>query len=55
MFYRCRPTHQAISQFIFLALLAFIQRMGGKVQYAPLRLQIRTGAYREPDIMLVRR
>ena len=40
-------------QFIFLALLAFIQGIGGKVQYAPLRLQIRAGAYREPDIMLV--
>ena len=46
--------HQAISQFIFLALLAFIQRIGGKVQYAPLRLQIRSGKHREPDILLVR-
>src|SRR5262245_31881780 len=46
--------HQAISQFIFLALLAFIQRIGGKVQYAPLRLQIRAGKHREPDILLVR-
>jgi Uma2 family endonuclease len=46
--------HQAISQFVFLAFLAFIQRIGGKVQYAPLRLQIRSGKYREPDILLVR-
>jgi Uma2 family endonuclease len=46
--------HQAISQFIFLALLAFIQHVGGKVQYAPLRLQIRPGKHREPDILLVR-
>lgn len=46
--------HQAISQFIFLALLAYIQRIGGKVQYAPLRLQIRPGKHREPDILLVR-
>jgi Uma2 family endonuclease len=46
--------HQAISQFIFLALLALIQRIGGKVQYAPLRLQIRAGKQREPDILLVR-
>jgi Uma2 family endonuclease len=45
--------HQAISQFVFLALLAFIQRIGGKVQYAPLRLQIRPGKHREPDILLV--
>lgn len=46
--------HQAISQFVFLALLAFIQRIGGKVQYAPLRLQIRPGKHREPDILLIR-
>jgi len=46
--------HQAISQFIFLALLAFIRNIGGKVQYAPLRLQIRSGKHREPDILLVR-
>jgi Uma2 family endonuclease len=45
--------HQAISQSIFLALLALIQRIGGKVQYAPLRLQIRPGKHREPDILLV--
>src|SRR5262245_38252635 len=46
--------HQAISQFIFLALLASIQHIGGKVQYAPLRLQIRSGKHREPDILLMR-
>ncbi len=46
--------HQAISQFVFLAFLAFIQRIGGKVQYAPLRLRIRYGKHREPDILLVR-
>src|SRR5262245_45386137 len=46
--------HQAISQFVFLALLAFVQRIGGKVQYAPLRLQIRPGKHREPDVLLVR-
>jgi Uma2 family endonuclease len=46
--------HRAISQFVFLALLAFVQRIGGKVHYAPLRLQIRPGKQREPDILLVR-
>ncbi len=45
--------HQAISQFLFLALLVFLQRVGGKVQYAPLRLQVREGKFREPDILLV--
>ena len=33
--------HQAISQFLFIALLMFVQPLGGKVQYAPLRLRIR--------------
>lgn len=46
--------HQAISRFLFLALLAFIQRIGGDIFYAPLRVQIRPGKYREPDLMLLR-
>lgn len=46
--------HQAISQFLFLALLAFLHPRGGKVFYAPLRLQIREGKFREPDLLLVR-
>ncbi len=46
--------HQAISQYLFLALLALIQRIGGKVQYAPLRIQIREGKFREPDLLVVR-
>lgn len=46
--------HQAISQFLFLALLAFIIPLGGKVHYAPLRMRIRTGKYREPDLLLLR-
>lgn len=32
--------HQDISQFLFLALLAFLQRIGGKVYYAPLRVRV---------------
>jgi Uma2 family endonuclease len=46
--------HQAISQFLFLALLTFLHPHGGKVFYAPLRLQIREGKFREPDLLLVR-
>ncbi len=45
--------HQAISKFLFLALLAVVQRLGGDVFYAPLRLQIRPGKFREPDLLLV--
>lgn len=46
--------HQDISQFLFLALLAFLQRIGGKVYYAPLRVRVRPRKYREPDLLLVR-
>lgn len=47
--------HQAISRFLFLALVAAVGDRGGDVFYAPLRLRIRNGKFREPDIMLVRR
>src|ERR671922_1797826 len=33
--------HQAISRFLFLALLAAVRPLGGTVFYAPLRLRIR--------------
>ena len=46
--------HQVISRFLFLALYALIEQMGGMVLYAPLRLQIRPGKFREPDLLLVR-
>jgi Uma2 family endonuclease len=45
--------HQAISRLLFLALLAFIERLGGTVFYAPLRVQIRPGKFREPDLLLL--
>ncbi|MDZ4721111.1 MAG: Uma2 family endonuclease [Roseiflexaceae bacterium] len=46
--------HQAISLLLMLKLLTYIQPRGGVVYYAPLRLQIRPGKYREPDILLLR-
>lgn len=46
--------HQAISQYLFLAFLATVQRIGGRIHYAPLRLRVREGKYREPDLVLVR-
>jgi Uma2 family endonuclease len=45
--------HQVISQFLLLALLPFIRQLGGRVLYAPVRVQIREGKYREPDLLLV--
>jgi len=46
--------HQAILEYLFLTFRAFIEQLGGKVRFAPLRLQVRAGRFREPDILLVR-
>lgn len=47
-------SHQVILLFLYDLLKTFVQARGGKVLVAPLRMQIRPGKYREPDIMLVR-
>ena len=46
--------HQAISRFLFLVFVGFVHDLGGSVFYAPLRLRIRAGKFREPDLLLVR-
>lgn len=46
--------HQDVSQYLFLALLLFLQRIGGKVYYAPLRVRVSPKKFREPDLLLVR-
>lgn len=46
--------HQAISSFLYLTLLSLMQRIGGKVFYAPLRLLVGPRTFREPDLLLVR-
>lgn len=45
--------HQAISLFLLLSLLAFVRPKGGAVFYAPLRLEVRPGKFREPDLLLM--
>jgi Uma2 family endonuclease len=45
--------HQAISRFLFLAFLASVQRLGGTVFYAPLRVRVAPGRFREPDLVLL--
>lgn len=47
-------SHQVLLLFLYDLLKAFIQARGGKVLVAPLRVRIRPGKYREPDILLVR-
>jgi Uma2 family endonuclease len=45
--------HQVISRSLLFAFSLFMERIGGTVLYAPLRLQIREGKFREPDLLLV--
>ena len=45
--------HQAISLFLLLSLLAFVRPKGGAVFYAPLRVEVRPGKFREPDLLLL--
>ena len=46
--------HQSILQRLLLALHQFVERQGGAVLFAPLRLRIRDGKFREPDILMLR-
>ncbi len=46
--------HQAISRFLLFALFAVVNQMGGTVFYAPLRVQVRPGKFREPDLLVLR-
>jgi Uma2 family endonuclease len=43
--------HQSILKFLFLVFFQFIEVPGGTVQFAPLRLRIRPGKFREPDLL----
>lgn len=45
--------HQALLEWLFLALRHFIEQRGGKVRFAPLRVLIHEGKFREPDIALL--
>jgi len=45
--------HQAISLFLLLSLLAVVRPRGGTVFYAPLRLEVRPGKFREPDLLVL--
>ncbi|GAB4212541.1 MAG: Uma2 family endonuclease [Roseiflexaceae bacterium] len=45
--------HQAILAFLFDLLRTWLLPRGSKVRFAPLRLQIRKGTFREPDILLL--
>ncbi len=44
---------QTMLAHLYQALFSFLQAMNGKILFAPLRLRIREGKFREPDILLV--
>jgi Uma2 family endonuclease len=46
--------HQIILARLYEALVAHLRPLGGIVLFAALRLRIRAGKYREPDILLLR-
>src|SRR5271166_4281544 len=46
--------HQAMVQFLLYAFDGFLKQLGGKVRIAPLRLRVRKGKFREPDLLLLR-
>jgi Uma2 family endonuclease len=45
--------HQMLLKFLFLAFFNFFETRGGNVLFAPLRLRIRPGKFREPDLLLL--
>ncbi len=46
--------HQVILLLLYELFRAVIQPAGGKILVAPLRLQVRPGKFREPDILMLR-
>jgi Uma2 family endonuclease len=46
--------HQAILRYFFRLLDALMLQTGGTVFFAALRIQVRPGKYREPDLLLFR-
>ena len=45
--------HQLILGNLYLIFATFFKALGGKVVFAPLRLQVRPRKYREPDLLLL--
>ena len=46
--------HQTILLLLYEMFVAFLRPRGGKVLISPIRLRIREGNFREPDLLLVR-
>jgi len=47
-------SHQVMLLLLYDLFRAVIQPIGGRILVAPLRIQVRPGKYREPDILMLR-
>ena len=47
-------THQAILAFLYVLFRAYLRPRGGVVMFSVLRMRIREGKFREPDLLLLR-
>ena len=47
-------THQAVLAFLYDLFRAYLKARGGIVMFAALRVRIRPGKFREPDLLLLR-
>ncbi len=45
--------HQSILAFLFFAFSHYLKPRGGKAHFAPVRLRVRSGKFRVPDIFLL--
>jgi Uma2 family endonuclease len=45
--------HQCLMEFMFLAFVAYLEPRGGKVHVSGLRLRVRPGKIREPDLVVL--
>jgi Uma2 family endonuclease len=45
--------HQMLLKFLLLAFIQYFEPKGGVVLFSPLRLRIRPGKFREPDLLLL--
>ena len=46
--------HQAVLLFLYDLFRAYLESCGGVAMVAPLRMRVREGKYREPDVLLLR-
>ena len=47
-------THQAVLLYLYLLFRGYLEPRGGVARVAALRLRVREGAFREPDVLLLR-